>query len=55
MATSERQSIFTNNETGQVMTEPPTAYEDEEEKQGQAAAAKKGQKNFVNKNQERLR
>ena len=40
--------------TGQTMTEP-AVYEDEEEKQAQTAAAKKGQVNFVNKNQERLR
>ena len=55
MAVSERQSVFTNNEMmGQGMAEP-AAYEDEEEKQAQTAVAKKGQVNFVNKNQERLR
>ena len=42
MAASERQSVFTNNEMmGQAMTEP-AADEDEEEKQAQTAAAKKG-------------
>lgn len=55
MAVSERQSVFTNNEMmGQGMTEP-AAYEEEEEKQAQTAVAKKGQVNFANKNQERLR